>query len=277
MNDTRAHSLPPSVWSLAGRVAFLVLGMAACEQPPLTVTEDQLVPLEALSTTRQELTLAGPITPIEPIGPIIPRCPPLRIVQPPGSFQFDNGTAQDWSMQGLFDGDTATRLVQMNATPAIWWDRTNAPGAPFSDPLNNNLGSLLFFTAGGFAAAPSGFWREDFVSPDLTNRAGWQTTNRFSFQINEGMSALVPLNVTAIHAQLLAEVEKCDGTTTFLRQVNAAGSPVFCPVTPDTWVTCTFTLTMNQVHHLKRLHIRIFGDTRAAYEGSLFIDSVRAL
>lgn len=96
-------------------------------------------------------------------------------------------------MQGLFDGDTANRLVQLNANPAIWWDATNAPGNPFTDPLGNSLGSLILFTAGGFAPAPSGFWREDFASPDLQNRWGWQTTNRFSFQIIDDMSALVPV------------------------------------------------------------------------------------
>jgi len=247
--------------------AVLALGVAAtaCEAPPET------------AAVKEELTL-GPIQPIEPINPIVwPRCPPLRIVQPAGSFPFDNGTAQDFTMEGLFDGDTQVRLAQMNANPAVWWDTTNAPGAPFADAANNNLGSLILFTLGGFPFAPSGFWRMDYISPDLTNRAGWQTTSRFSFQIIDDMSELVPVGVTAINAQLLAEVQKCDGTTTFIRQVNAAGNPVFCPVTPGGWVTCTFTFNLQQVNFIKRLHIRVFGNNGAAYEGGLFIDNVRAL
>ena len=77
--------------------------------------------------------------------------------------------------------------------------------------------------------------------------------------------------------QLLAEVQKCDGTTTFLRQVDAQGRPIFCAVTAGAWVTCNFTFNMAQVQALRRLHIRVFGTTRAAYEGGLFIDDVRAL
>jgi len=243
----------------------LGLAAAACEAPPET------------TAVKEELTL----TPIQPIlpGPItlVPRCPPVRLLQQPGSFPFDNGTAQDFTMEGLFDGDTQVRLAQMNANPAAWSDTTNAPGAPFADAANDNLGSLMLFTVGGFPHAPSGFWRMDYISPDLSNRWGWQTTNQFSFQITDDMSALVPVGVTAINAQLLAEVQKCDGTTTFIRQVNAAGNPVFCPVTPGGWVTCTFTFNLSQVNFIKRLHIRVFGNTGAAYEGGLFIDNVRAL
>lgn len=270
------HRTPrPFTRSTLSGLAMLALAGAACDQQPLPVSEDQVATAE-VAAAREGLTLT-PIEPIRPPYPLIPRCPPLRLIQPPGSFPFDNGTAQDWRMEGLFDGDTQNRVVQMNANPAVWWDRTNAPAAPFTDAMNNNLGSLIFFTAGGFAPAPSGFWRVDYISPDLGNRSNWQVSNRFSFQIHDGMSALVPVGVTAINAQLLAEVQKCDGSTTFLRQVNAAGQPVFCPVTPGGWVTCTFQFNMAQVNWLKRLHIRVFGDTRAAYEGSLFIDDVRAL
>jgi hypothetical protein len=269
MIDTLTTARRFTSWTLAG----LSLAMAVGCDPhqPLPAFEDQVVAND-VAPTREGLVL----TPIEPIRPI-PRCPPLRFIQAPGSFPFDNGTAQDFTMQGLFDGDTPTRIAQMNANPAIWWDSTNAPGAPHADALNNNLGSLILFTLGGFPFAPSGFWRMDYSSPDLVNRWGWQTTNRFSFQIIDDMSALVPVGVTAINAQLIAEVQKCDGTTSFFRQVNAAGNPVFCPVTPGNWVTCTFTFNFVQVEHLKKLHIRVFGMNGAAYEGGLFIDNVRAL
>jgi hypothetical protein len=233
-------------------------------------TEGNETERRAAREASQDLTVT-PIGPIIVDPPLVPRCG-LRL-RPllPIAFRFDGGNNQSFQSAGLYDGDTWTFLPGGSSGAALWWDRTNAPGGINADPEGNNLGSLLALAAGGgLPLAPSGYVRSDVVTPDLAG-TGWQGRSTFSVDVLE---SIANLGTPALQIQMLVEVDKCDGTRTFLRQVNANGQPVFCPTVNDQWKTCTFTFGMTNVQTIRHLHIRIFGVSGGAYEGGVWVDNV---
>jgi hypothetical protein len=251
--------------------------------PPLAAGCDPGAPLPAddapeASALAPASTEPLTINPIDP--PPVLRCGLYPITYFPPSFTFDGGNHQGWQLAGIYDSDSTTRPVTI-AAAATWWDFTNFPGALGGDPADLRgsvvMGSHMQFgylTPLRANGTRSGFWREDFVSPTLGN--GWQARRRFSYALLDEMSST---GAPALWAQMILKVRNCDGTTSYFREVNAAGQPVFCQVGQNgQWTTCNTTIDVgSNVDRIENIMVRIFVPHGRLYEGGLYLDEVRAL
>ena len=104
------------------------------------------------------------------------------------AFDFNDGTAQGWTMQGAFDED-GDGPFQSNFV-FNWYDQVNYPNTPFSDSNGDNNGSIGIFTSSAHGVSNSGatWWIMRYHSPDLSSNNTWQTADGYSVEIADGMS-----------------------------------------------------------------------------------------
>ncbi len=209
---------------------------------------------------------------------------------PPGLVSFNNGTAQGWTLDGLYDGDTPTMLLDTKGK-AVWIDYTDIGAKPDFDKMGNNKGAVIHIAGPGLPKsdqATSGFWRFDFVSPDVSNDAQWQGINGVAASLTDKTSLT---GLTAPHVQFLLQVKKPDGSTTFLVETTTMPSgtaePVFYPLDPKRlweWNHLASIIPVPQGYVVEHIHIRVFGvaehpsNTQSLYAvGYIALDSVSPL
>ena len=102
--------------------------------------------------------------------------PPDQVVASEG-FDFNDGTVQEWTLEGAYDPGMGTRIFPSNFL-SRWNDSTNYPSSPGSDPMGDEQGSLEMYTPGGHGIdnAGSTWWRMRLISPDLSSSRKHQDT-----------------------------------------------------------------------------------------------------
>lgn len=187
---------------------------------------------------------------------------------PTGCFQFNQGfNLQGWTVAGPFDGDTASNLAQDTLTPT-WLSNAGflSPGAQDAD------GALVLPVPEQLFPDPdlfqSGFYRLDLRSPQLAANASWQGVRGVSLRLSH--------NLFGVQVQPLLQLRRPDGTTTFFRQVDAAGNPVFLTVPAQGYRTLIADITPPADHTVTGVHIRVFGPAGTVFgnEQMLFLDGV---
>jgi len=250
---------------LAGmRIAGALLALG-CGGQPLDPESPPVAPGGAETQALTAVVLNPPVI----INPPKLACG-VHLLSLPGRFDFDAGGTDGWQVSGLFDGDTANHVATIGPAAAPFWDPEDAGGSTSS---TDGRGSAAVLAAlAGLPSAPSGWWREDFVSPDLSSNGGWQF-GTISFAVKDDITFDGP----ALQAQLVLEVAKCDGTVALRRPVDAAGNPVFCAVPRHAgWGTCSAQVDLTGVDHVRHVNVRIFGRSGFGYEGMVLADQVRA-
>ncbi len=184
-----------------------------------------------------------------------------------GCFNFNLGNnLQGWSVTGLFNGDQSANVFPI--TPSVTW----------SDPLgflsisNNNDGALVL-GLGNVATPPanlfpSGFWRFDFRSSDLSANANWQGLRGISFRMSAN-----PLTILDI--QPLISARRPDGTTTFFRPVSGT-NPVFLNFMSGELVyrVLSADISVPADHTVLGVHLRVFGTSTSQLPGTLVLDGI---
>lgn len=189
---------------------------------------------------------------------------------PPGGFTFDMGNNPGWTIDGVYDGDKSTQLATVSGP--LTWDDLNQVSKPINgDPPGDNIGSARLMSSGGSTfTASSGYWRVDAISPDLADTSPFQNHTGVSFWVLNKFGGL-----GSVITQAIFQVEKCDGTTSYFREVNSSGV-VFCTAAYNTWTHCVFNITVNNTNRIKRLYLRFFFQSGVPYEGLVNIDSITA-
>ena len=123
----------------------------------------------------------------------------------------------------------------------------------------------LFPAADAFA---SGFYRLDLRSPQLTANSAWQGIRGVSLRLSH--------NLFGVQVQPLLHVRRPDGTTTFFRQQDAAGNPVFLATPAQGYRALIADITPPADHTVIGVHVRVFGPAGAVFgnESMLFLDGV---
>jgi hypothetical protein len=105
-----------------------------------------------------------------------------------GTFDFNDGTAQGWWLDGAYDENGNGPFS--SAFTFSWWDMVNYPNIPFNDPSGDGNGSVMLFTSGGHGINnPSGtWWIMQFHSPDLSGSSTWQGATGYSVELADAMS-----------------------------------------------------------------------------------------
>jgi hypothetical protein len=187
---------------------------------------------------------------------------------PAGCFQFNQGfSLQGWTAAGPFDGDSAINVAQDTLVPT-WLSNAGflSPGA------QDNDGAFVLPVQEQLFPDPdlfqSGFYRLDLRSPTLANNAAWQGVT--------GVSLRMFHNLFGVQVQPLLQLRRPDGSTTFFRQVDAAGNPVFLAVPAQGYRTLIADITPPADHTVIGVHVRVFGPSGMVFgnEQMLFLDGV---
>lgn len=197
-------------------------------------------------------------------------------------FDFDDGTTQLWTTNGLFD-DTGKKynggLYKLaHGEQHQYPDKfpCTAANPAKCDPLNDKNGSLLISIVALQPALPmlafpadSNYWHIELISPKLStlfqNKSEFEAYVGDMFSIDEGH----------IRAELLLYVE--NGGTINLLLPTSGGTEQVLSKTGWTKLSAKFSIPSGA--YIRNAVIRIKGDwkTYKLYEGGIFVDHVAAV
>jgi hypothetical protein len=198
---------------------------------------------------------------------------------PKSVFEFDDGTTQLWTGNGVFDDagkkyDAGLYKVA-HAEQYQYPDKfpcTNANPLKY-DPLNDKNGSLLLSIADLQVALPtfnfpanSNYWHIELISPTLStlfqNKSEFEAYVGDMFGIDEGH----------ITAELLLYIED-HGTINLLLPVGGGTEQI---IAKNAWTKLSAKFLVPQGAYIRNAVIRIKGDWKIykLYEGGLFVDHV---
>jgi hypothetical protein len=198
----------------------------------------------------------------------------LRLLTPPGAFDFDDDGPDGWQLARLFDGDGTTPLgaAATSQFPTVFVDALNASDPPGQVLPPDGRGSVAAALAADNipSTSTSGWWRQDLISPDLSAVNAWQGHGTISFAVYDGMSSGGP----PIETQLVLDVIKCDGTSALYHAVTSSRFPVYCAAQRGAWANCTFSIDLTGVDTIRHVIVRVYGTTGPLYEGGVFVDQI---
>lgn len=195
-------------------------------------------------------------------------------------FDFDDGMAQGWSMEGPFDerGDASAH----SNFSFFQSDETNYPNPPGKDLLNDEKMSIGVGTPGGHGIIKPGsdWWVLRLASPDLTNAKDWQNVKGFSVQIAE---CLAGMNTT-IQASLSANVFDNDrseqyslstGTSVILNHDILGDSLAVWNRLSTSWVAMP---TFPGNYTLRGIAVSLMGEMKGSFPaGAVYLDEITAM
>jgi hypothetical protein len=195
------------------------------------------------------------------------------------TYDYNDGTAQGWTVAGLYDGGTLNPLpVWFGVDPATWLDRQNSPGSPPAyDPLGNNIGSIGLgaIEAYSYPAGDSGFWGWYFNSPDLSADSQWQGISSVTADLTGGsMTARDPDD--DIWAQFVLHVKKPDLTESYYTDGAFHQIPINLLYDQSQWNTYTLDvadLLMPAGTEILNVQVRILGEA-GYYTDFIHLDNV---
>ncbi|MBN2103200.1 T9SS type A sorting domain-containing protein [bacterium] len=173
-------------------------------------------------------------------------------------FDFDNGTLQGWTMQGIYAYNTYP-TVYNNPFTLTWDDATQYPGSSGNDPAGNSMGSASVyasnFTLPSNFSSGASYWLIDIVSPDVTSNQQWQDLTGISLNIHAAgfhsgeCSAQILINAT----------RKSDAQEVWLQEY-VSGQGVFHSLT-NGWNHIDADHFVNLSNYtINRVRVRVFGD-----------------
>lgn len=194
-------------------------------------------------------------------------------------FEFDDGTAQLWTANGLFD-DAGKKydggLYKLaHGEQHQYPDKFPCTAAhpQKCDPLNDNKGSLLLSIAELQPALPafnfpadSNYWHIELMSPALSKL--FQNKSEFEAYIGD----MLGVDEGHIRAELLLYVES-GGIINLLLPTSGGTEQV---ISKSGWTKLSAKFSIPQGAYIRNAVIRIKGDwkTYKLYEGGIFVDHV---
>lgn len=198
-------------------------------------------------------------------------------------FDFDDGTTQGWTANGIFDDagkkyDGSLYKVA-HGEEHQYPDKFPCTGVPSKcDPLTDKKGSLLLSIAALQPSLPqfnfptnSNYWQVELVSPSLSKLKLFQNKSEFDAYIGD-MFGTDPGHVRAV---MLLNVD-IGGST---KQVMPIGGVTEQVVSKDAWTKLSAKFTVPAGGSIRNIVIRIRGDwkTYKLYEGGIFVDHIAAV
>lgn len=170
------------------------------------------------------------------------------------SFLFDDLTKQGFTLDGLYDGGTGVHVetcsqADLNTLYTLWPDSVSNPTNPDARSLAMRIVPTCFPQG-----TSTGYFRFDFVSPDVSAISGWANIDRVRYSAKT--------NIPGIQAQALLRIQKDDGSEVTIFAVDGAGDPVLNSV-PDLagWQEFSFEIPeMDQGFQVLEVRVRIYGD-----------------
>ena len=186
----------------------------------------------------------------------------------PECFAFDDQQAgvAGWTVAGPFDGATATGVA---GSPALSWSPLQWPVAPGSDADGLTGGSLrMDLPSDGVpadkSALPSGWWRVDYVSPELAGNEAWQGLTQIAIRVSASFKATI---------QPAIDYRDAEGNVVTVVALDPEDDDVlFFELRPNHWEVVTAAPIVPSGAEVIGVRIRVFGHPPAS--GTVWLDSV---
>jgi hypothetical protein len=218
--------------------------------------------IEGLTYGRYEIRLRAPYR--STWGVASKRESALLWVRPrPECFAFDDQQAgvAGWTAEGLFDGATASAAGN---APALAWSPLQWPLAPGSDADRPAGGSLRIDLPADRSEAPSGWWRADYLSPDLEGNEAWKGLTQVELRVAASFPARV---------QPAIEYRNAQGEVVTVVALDPEDDDVlFFELRPNRWEVVTAAPIIPSGAEVLRVRVRVFGQPGAG--GQVWLDSV---
>ena len=164
-----------------------------------------------------------------------------------GCFLFDDGTKQGFTIDGVYDGDTNTKVG--NCSPTVLNNNLHYIQDSVSFKQLPDAGSLRMRMPGNCFSANtrSGWNRFDFVSPTVTD---WNAAKGYSYTVKT--------NITGITVQSLLKVRKANGDIKM--KLDSGSEPAFIPLSPlFQWRQIQFVRPAAEAGEVVlAVHVRVF-------------------
>lgn len=193
------------------------------------------------------------------------------------TFDFDEGTVQSWTMEGMYAYDTYPDLYT-NPFTLSWDDQTQYSGNPGDDPTGDNKGCISVYTSNLTLASnfsnTADYWLIDLVSPEVTSDQQWQNIQGFTVDIYADGFTYQEGTVQF----LLNATRKSDNAEVWLVEV-ISGDNIFHALTSmhSKWRRINVSHFQNLSNYIiNKVRIRIFGMTSMSESSSrqIYIDNV---
>ena len=223
--------------------------------------------IEGLTYGRYEIRLRAPYR--STWGVASKRETALLWVRPrPECFAFDVQQAgvAGWTADGIFDGATATSAGE---APALGWSPLQWPRTPGADTDGPAGGSLRIDLPADAvptdkSALASGWWRADYVSPDLAGNEAWKGLTQIELRIAASFS---------VRVQPAIEYRNAEGEVVTVVALDPEDDDVlFFELRPNRWEVVTTAPIVPSGAEVLRVRVRLFGEPSAS--GQVWLDSV---
>jgi len=170
------------------------------------------------------------------------------------NFGFDEGTMEGFTLDGIYNGGTAAHIEECDQSVLttdpeflLTPDSVLAPEDPDSGSIGVKIVPYCFSDS-----ATTGFWRFDFVSPNLEADSKWQNLDEVAFSIRS--------NIPGIQTQPMLKVRDADDDVHFIVPSDGAG-PLFTEVETGAWQRVSFDLSdTEKPYDIIEIRARVFGE-----------------
>jgi hypothetical protein len=195
--------------------------------------------------------------------------------QPEGTFNFDDGTSQGWSLSGAYN-DVGQGPHANNFTFG-WKDQVDYPDAPGKDPAGDSHGSIQMTTANSHGISDPGrtWFIMQFHSPDLTSNSVWQAAKGYTLELAECMAVSATM-----YQNLYVKVydkDQAKDRTFYSGTAAALNHDIYNDATA-TWNHLSFDwsaiATFPTRYTIKEIYIDVWGRLANNFSGGVYVDRV---
>jgi len=185
---------------------------------------------------------------------------PFDVLPQSGCFQFRRDPTKNpsgldgWTVSGFFNGtDQFPPPANFSRLNVTWLDERGflSPSATDQDgALVQNIQTSFFFPE----ELPSGFWRIDFLSPDLKENPEWQKVTGLTFRMLHNFASAPFLSVRPA-----LRVNDANNIERFRRQMSGPTTELFLPFGPQPFQITLANFPLSAGDTVKQIIISVFG------------------
>lgn len=198
-----------------------------------------------------------------------------------GTFDFNDGTTQGWSVIGPYDEDGDGPFSSCFARH--WDDNHNYPSPGGTDPQNDNHGSYQICTASSHCITNPGatYWYMYYLSPDLSSSPRWQSAGGFTVEILNWLEKTAPFKEDRLKLYFTLHVTVYDQDQGKNRYFRSSAEEIFNVYQSGSqeWVSESlgFTGTIAGISNktIKDIMVSFRGEMKYTYiEGGVYLDEI---
>ena len=195
-----------------------------------------------------------------------------------GSFNFNDGTVQDWTTYGPIDEDGDGPFSSHFSRH--WGDAVSYPSKGLSDPIGNNRGSYQICCVSGHGITNPGatYWYMYWISPNLSLSKSWQIAGGYTVKILNYMELVAPVPGTHLKLAVASHVTVYDHNQARNRYFRSSYENIHNYNQNTAWVTkgLEFSGAIAEIANktIVDIMVSVRGEMTDYFEGGIYLDEI---